>query len=60
MEASRMPLGTAARPSSVETITTGTVSKAMVSDAHKIPPVPKVGLGSASGKNIWSIEPPIK
>ena len=39
-EASRMPAGVAARPSSVATTTTGIVSKARVREAHRIPPVP--------------------
>jgi hypothetical protein len=47
-EASRIDRGTAARASSAATITTGTVSSASVSEAHSIPPVPKVGVGSAS------------
>ena len=41
--------GTAASASSEATITTGTVRSASVSDAQRIPPVPKVGVGSASG-----------
>ena len=49
-EASRMPPGMAARPSSVATMTTGTVRSASVRDAQRMPPVPKVGVGSASGK----------
>ena len=52
--------GTAARPSSVATITTGTVSRASVSAAHRIPPVPKVGVGSWSAKKRRSIEPPTR
>ena len=48
-EASRMERGTAASASSAATITTGTVSRARVSEAQRIPPVPKVGVGSASG-----------
>ena len=47
--------GTAASASSVATMTTGTVSRARVSEAHRMPPVPKVGVGSASGKNSRSI-----
>ncbi len=43
-----MPRGTAASPSSVATITTGTVSRASVSEAQRIPPVPNVGVGRAS------------
>lgn len=39
-------MGTAFIASSVATITTGSVNNARVSDAHNIPPVPKVGLGS--------------
>ena len=46
-----VPRGTAASPSSVATMTTGTVSSASVSDAHRMPPVPKVGVGSGSEKN---------
>ena len=47
---SRKSLGTADRPSSVATMTTGTVSRAKVSDAQRMPPVPKVGFGNDSGK----------
>jgi hypothetical protein len=36
-------------PSSVATMTTGSVSSARVSDAQNSPGVPKVGDGSASG-----------
>ena len=57
-EASRRPRGIAASPSSVATITTGTVSRASVSEAHRMPPVPKVGVGSASEKKSRSIVPP--
>ncbi len=39
-EPSRTTRGTAASPSSVATITTGTVSSASVRLAHRIPPVP--------------------
>ena len=35
-------------PSSVATITTGSVNSASVSEAHSRPGVPKVGLGSAA------------
>ena len=42
------------------TITTGTVRSARVSDAQRIPPVPKVGVGSDSEKKSRSIEPPIR
>jgi hypothetical protein len=48
----------AASPSSVATMTTGIVSSASVSDAHRMPPVPYVGVGSASGKNSRSMLPP--
>ena len=57
-DASRIPRGIAASPSSVATITTGTVRRASVSEAQRIPPVPKVGLGSASLKKTRSIVPP--
>ncbi len=57
---SRMPRGTEARPSSVETITTGTVSRAMVSEAQRMPPVPNVGVGSFSEKKNRSMDPPMK
>ncbi|MNE18676.1 hypothetical protein D3C80_1117240 [compost metagenome] len=57
-EPSRTVRGMRARPSSVATITTGTASNARVSDAHIKPGVPKVGAGSASGKNRRSSEPP--
>ena len=40
---SRIELGTAARASSVVTITTGSVNKASVSEAQNRPPVPNVG-----------------
>ena len=40
---SLIELGTAAKASSVAMMTTGNVSKASVSDAHKRPPVPYVG-----------------
>ena len=59
-EASRMPPGMAAKPSSVATMTTGTVSSASVREAQKMPPVPKVGVGSASGKKRRSMLPPTK
>jgi hypothetical protein len=45
-----MERGTAARASSLATITTGTVSKASVNEAQRMPPVPKVGFGRRSGK----------
>ena len=47
-EPSRHSPGIDDSDSSVATITTGTVSKARVSDAHRMPPVPYVGVGSAS------------
>eukprot|EP00952_Eustigmatos_sp_NYUAD-ZCMA_P004182 18416-Eustigmatos_ZCMA.PRE.1 len=56
---SRWASGMRASPSSVATITTGSVSRARVSDAHNRPPVPKVGDGSASSKNHASSEPPM-
>ncbi len=60
----RLPSGMAramrARPSSVATITTGTVRMASVSEAHSSPGVPKVGAGRASGKNRRSMFPPRK
>ncbi len=59
-DASRRPPGIAASPSSVATITTGTVRRASVSDAHRMPPVPNVGVGSDSEKNSRSIEPPTR
>ena len=40
---SRIELGTAESASSVATITTGNVSRASVSEAHRRPPVPNVG-----------------
>ena len=49
-EASRIPRGIAASPSSVATITTGTVSSARVSEAHRMPPVPNVGVGKDLGE----------
>ena len=55
---SRTMRGTAASPSSAATMTTGTVSRASVSAAHRMPPVPKVGAGSDSGKKRRSMEPP--
>ena len=55
---SRLARGTAASPSSVATMTTGTVSSARVSEAHRSPPVPKVGLGSAAPKKVRSSKPP--
>ena len=45
----RTSLGTADSASSVDTIITGTVKSASVKDVHKMPPVPNVGMGSASG-----------
>ncbi len=57
---SRMPRGTAASASSVDTMTTGTVIKANVRDAHRTPPVPKVGVGSARWKKSSSIVPPTR
>ena len=48
-EPSRIERGTAESASSVATITTGTVRSASVSDAHRRPPVPNVGLGRRSG-----------
>ncbi len=39
-EASRMERGTAARASSEATITTGTVRRARVREAQRMPPVP--------------------
>ena len=59
-EASRIERGTAASASSEATMTTGTVSRPSVSDAQRMPPVPKVGVGRRSAKNAWSIEPPTK
>ena len=47
-----------AKPSSVATITTGTASRARVSEAQSSPGVPKVGAGRASAKNRRSTEPP--
>ena len=41
--------GTADSASSAATITTGTVSSPRVSEAQRIPPVPKVGVGRLSG-----------
>jgi len=58
-EPSRMPGGIEPRASSVATITTGTVSSPRVRLVQRMPPVPKVGAGSRSGKNNWSIPPPI-
>ena len=51
-EPSRMPRGIARRASSVETITTGTVSRPSVRLAQRMPPVPKVGVagGDPFGK----------
>ena len=57
-EPSRMEPGTAAKASSVATITTGSVSSASVNDAHMMPPVPKVGLGSLAVKRSWSMVVP--
>jgi hypothetical protein len=48
-EPSRMVDGMRARPSSVETMTTGSVSRASVKEAQNRPGVPKVGAGRASG-----------
>src|SRR5690606_20745106 len=45
----RMVLGIRERPSSVETMTTGKVSSASVSDAQNKPGVPNVGAGKGSG-----------
>ena len=56
---SRIERGMRARPSSVDTITTGRVSRASVSEAQNNPPVPKVGAGRAASKNRWSMPPPI-
>ena len=55
-EPSRMPRGIARNASSVETITTGTVSSPKVRLAQRMPPVPKVGVPAAtrSGKHHWS------
>ena len=39
-DASRIERGTAASASSAATMTTGTVSRARVSDAQRMPPVP--------------------
>ena len=47
-EPSLIALGIRDKPSSVATITTGTVSNAKVRDAHNNPPDPKVGDGNAS------------
>jgi len=55
---SRMDFGIRAKPSSVETITTGNVSKASVIDDQSNPGVPKTGAGAASGKNSLSMLPP--
>ena len=52
----RHPWGTACRPSVVATTTTGMVNTARVSDAQRIPPVPKVGDGNSSAKNPRSID----
>ena len=38
----------------------GTVSRARVREAQRIPPVPKVGVGRASGKKMRSMPPPTK
>ena len=57
-DASRIPCGIAASPSSVATMTTGTVRRASVRDAQRIPPVPKVGVGRASAKKSRSMVPP--
>ena len=57
---SRIARGTRARPSSVETMTTGTVNKAMVNEAHNMPGVPNVGAGRDAVKNSSSIVPPRK
>ena len=59
-DASRIERGTAARASSAATMTTGTVRSASVIEAHRIPPVPYVGVGRASGKKIRSMPPPTK
>ena len=55
---SRTACGTDCSPSSVATTTTGTVSRASVSDAHKMPPVPNVGVGNTSLNSRRSIAPP--
>ena len=57
---SRMERGMRVKPSSVETMTTGTVRMASVSDDQSKPGVPNVGAGRASGKNNLSILPPKK
>ena len=41
-------------------MTTGTVISASVSEAQRMPPVPNVGVGSDSGKNHLSMDPPIR
>lgn len=46
--ASRSPRGTAESASSVETMTTGSVIRASVRDAHRMPEVPKVGVLSTA------------
>ena len=48
---SLLALGTERMPSSVATTTTGNVNKASVSEAQRIPPVPKVGSGRDELKN---------
>ncbi len=58
-EACRMPAGTAASASSVATTTTGTVRRASVRAHQRMPPVPNVGVGSASAKKSWSMRAPI-
>ena len=59
-EASRIERGTAASASSEATMTTGTVRRARVREAQRMPPVPKVGVGSASEKKSRSMLPPTK
>ena len=60
-EPSRVARGIARNASSVETITTGTVSRPNVRLAQRMPPVPNVGVPAAtrSGKNHWSSSPPM-
>src|SRR5690606_28999272 len=57
-EPCRIVLGIRDNPSSVETITTGKVSSASVSEAQIKPGVPNVGTGNDSGKNKRSMLPP--
>ena len=49
IEPCRSEVGMRDSPSSVATITTGSVSSASVNAAHSTPGVPKVGLGKDSG-----------